>query len=260
MSNVQSRLESVKRDGYDFRIGDFISQGFTIFGKNAAMFIGYLLVSLVISMVLRFIPFLGQLASFVISGALGAGYFIVAHKTYKNEHTEFSNFFDGFKDWVQLFLNTLIVTIMILIGLLPVIFFFFKNYGFDSSNLDFKDPEAISDLIKGLGVSYIFIYVLAIMLLSVFIIYSTLFIVFDKMTAWDAILASVKTVAQNIFSHIMFIIVWIVIFIISVIPIGLGLLVTVPAFYCSIYYAWQQITLFNDDKEIEDDLMNHLIE
>lgn len=260
MSNVQSRLETVKRDGYDFRIGDFISQGFTIFGKNAAMFIGFLLVSIVISIVLRFIPILGQLASFVISGALGAGYFIVAHKTFKNEHTEFSNFFDGFKDWVQLFLNSLIVTIMIVIGLLPVIFFFVKNIGFDSSNLDLQDPEAISDLIKGLGVSYIFIYILTIMLLSVFIIYSALFIVFDKMTAWDAIMASTKVVSQNIFSHIAFLILWIVIFIISVIPIGLGLLVTVPAFYCSIYYAWQEITRFNEDREIEDDLLNHLID
>jgi hypothetical protein len=260
MSNVQSRLETAKREGYNFRIGDFISQGFTIFGKNAAMFIGFLLVSIVISIVLRFIPLLGQLVSFVISGALGAGYFIVAHQTFKNEHTEFSNFFDGFKDWVQLFLNSLIVTFMIVLGLLPAIVFFIKSYGLDLSSIDLQDPEAISDLIKGFGVLYIFLYFLAIILLAIFIIYSALFIVFDKMNAWDAIVASAKIVSQNIFSHIIFFMAWIFIFIISAIPIGLGLLVTVPAFYCSIYYAWQEITRYNDDREIDDDLLNHLIE
>lgn len=260
MSNVQSRLDSVKRDGYDFQIGDFISKGFSIFGKNAAMFIGFLMVSVVISIVLRFIPLLGQLVSFVISGAMGAGYFIVAHKTYRNEQAEFSNFFDGFKDWVQLFLNTLIVTFIVLIGFLPAIIFFVKSYGFDSSAIDLQDPEAISDLIKGFGVLYIFLYALAIMLFSVFVIYAALFIVFDKMTAWDAIVASVKTVSQSIFSHIIFLIVWIIILIVSALPLLLGLLATVPAFYCSIYYAWQDITRYNDDNEVEDDLLNHLIE
>jgi hypothetical protein len=40
----------------------------------------------------------------------------------------------------------------------------------------------------------------------------------------------------------------------------LGLVVTVPAFYCSIYYAWQDITRYENEEINNDDLMDHLID
>jgi hypothetical protein len=261
MSNVQNRLENIKRDGYDFRMGEFISQGFTIFGKNAGMFIGFLLVSITISIILSFIPLLGQLVSIVISGAMSAGYFIVAHKTYKNDYSSFSNFFDGFQDLGQLFLNTLIMILIYVIGCIPIIIFFVKNFASGDSSLDFDDPESVADLIRAFGGLYILLYALGIILLSIFVIYTILFIVFDKMTAFNAIGASMTTVSKNIFSHIGFLILWLIILMISAIPIFLGLLVTVPAFYCSIYYAWQEITRYNDNEEEDaDGLLNHLID
>jgi hypothetical protein len=259
MSNVKSRLETISREGYDFRIGDFISQGFTIFGKNAAMFIGFLMVSIVISIVLKAMPYLGDLISFVTSGAFGAGYFIVAHKTYRNDYTDFSHFFDGFKDWLPLFLNTLLVTAMLLIELIPAIIFFAKNYGF-GSGFNFQDPEELRDLIENFGGLYVGLYVISILLLSLFVIYSSLFIVFDKMNVFDALGASAKIVSKSLFGHIIFMLVWMMIILVSCIPLFLGLLATVPAFYCSIYYAWQDITRYENEEINNDDLMDHLID
>jgi hypothetical protein len=259
MSNVRSRLEAVKREGYSFRLGEYISQGFTIFGKNAAMFIGFALVSLLITLILRFIPYLGQLVSFCISGALGAGYFIVAHKTYRNEYADFSNFFDGFKDWLQIFLNTLIVTALLVVGLLPPIIFFFKNYGLDG-DFSFQDSENISEFVQNFGLAYILLFFLVVIILSLLVMYAVLFIVFDKLNVVDALVWSAKIVVQNLLLHFIFVIIWGLIVAVSCIPLLLGLVVTVPAFYCSIYYAWQDITRHENEELNNDDLMDHLID
>ena len=40
MSNVQSRLQSIDQNGYNFKLGDYISGSFNLFGRNAGLFIG----------------------------------------------------------------------------------------------------------------------------------------------------------------------------------------------------------------------------
>jgi hypothetical protein len=223
------------------------------------MFIGFLMVSIVISIVCKAMPYLGDLISFLTSGALGAGYFIVAHKTYRNEYTDFSNFFDGFKDWLQLFLNTLLTIAILLVGLLPAIIFFAKNYGF-GSGFNFQDPEELRDLIQNFGGLYFGLYGIVIILIALLVIYSSLFIVFDKMNVFEAIGASAKIVSKRLLGHFLFMFAWSMILFISCIPLFLGLLATVPAFYCSIYYAWQDITRYENDDISNDDLMDHLID
>ena len=111
MTQNPIRVEAILNRGYSFELSQYISKGFNIFNRNAGLFIGYLLVYFAISIGLSLIPILGQLASVVISGALMAGYFIVADKTEKGEYVEFSNFFDGFKSLTPLFLSTLFLVL-----------------------------------------------------------------------------------------------------------------------------------------------------
>jgi uncharacterized membrane protein len=258
MSKVKSRLESISREGFDFRIGEFISQGFTIFGKNAAMFVGFLMLSTVVAVLSKSMIYIGDLASFITNGAWGAGYFIVAHKTYRNQNADFSNFFDGFKNFLPLFLNTLLVSALFLVGLIPALVFFAKNYGF-GTGFNFQNPDELSELVQNFGLLYAGLYIVAMLLLSLFVIYSSLFIVFDKMNVFDALGSSAKIVYKSLFSHIIFVFIWLLILMVSCIPLFLGLFATIPAFYCSIYYAWQDITRFEDNEISNDDLMDHLI-
>ena len=83
---------------------------------------------------------------------------------------------------------------------------------------------------------------------------------FDDMEAWEAIKASANTVKKQFFMHLLFCIVWGVIFIISALPLLLGLLVTVPAYAFSVYLAWRDITKYKTQYIAEeDDIMRHLI-
>jgi uncharacterized membrane protein len=92
-------------------------------------------------------------------------------------------------------------------------------------------------------------------------IYTPLFIYFDKMDAVEAMKASRKIVTRHFFEHLAFFIVWIFIIGISALPLGLGLLVTMPALNCAMYYAWADITNYykEDMTDTSDDLLRHLI-
>lgn len=255
MSQNPNRLETVLSNGYNFQLSQYISKGFNIFGKNAGMFIGYLLVYFAISIGLSIIPILGQLASLVISGALLAGYYIVADKTERGEHVEFSNFFDGFKSLTPLFIGTLLLIVMAIALMIPFFIIVFFKFGIESLSGDGSFPDfGILDFIV---IAAVFIGVLYI---SVSFIYMTLFIVFDKMDAWAAMMASRKIVEKNFILHVLFFIVWGFIIMLSALPFGLGLLATIPAFYCSVYAAWADITDFYNEPSEEDDIMRHLID
>jgi uncharacterized membrane protein len=263
MSNVQSRLEAISQNGYNFRLGDYISQGFSIFGKNAGLFIGYLIVYFMISIVLALIPLLGSIGSFLISGALVAGFFIVAEKTDKGDYVSFSNFFDGFKDWANLFVVILLSGLFTVFALIPAFTYIIMAVGLenlaslittpDIDNNPFSDLTAINILI-------FFVLMFAGMLVGILFIYAPMFVVLERMQIWESMVASAKIVSKNIFMHLLFFIVWIFIFLISIIPLGLGLLATIPAFQCSLYAAWKQITGYGQIEKDEDELLNHLID
>jgi uncharacterized membrane protein len=98
-------------------------------------------------------------------------------------------------------------------------------------------------------------------LVGLLFIYAPLFVYFEELSAWDAIVASAKIVSKNIFMHLILGIVWAFIMLISVIPLGLGLLATVPAYFCSVYVAWRDITGYStEDVADDDDILRHLID
>jgi uncharacterized membrane protein len=262
MSNVQSRLDAISQNGYNFRLGDYISQGFNIFGKNAGLFIGYLLVYFMISIVLGLIPLIGSIGSLLISGALAAGFIIVAEKTAKGDYVSFSNFFDGFKDWVNLFLVGLISGLLVVLAVIPAIAYLFITIGLDG--LVGGGFDGYSNPFSALTAINILIFILLIfaaLFVAIFFIYAPLFVVFEKMQAWDSIVASAKLVSKNIVMHFIFLIAWLFIFLISAIPLGLGLLVTIPAYQCALYAAWSNITNYEKANQTdEDELLKHLID
>ena len=260
MSNVQSRLESVSQNGYNYRLGDYISQGFSLFGKNAGMFIGYVVIYSVISFGLAIIPLLGQITSLLISSTLTAGFYIVAHQTFENKHTEFSNFFDGFKQWSQLFVVGLLGALLVILAMIPAIVYIISAIGF-SGLAEAGEYDGALSLMAGVNLLIFFILILFGAIVAILFVYAPLFVLFDNLSPVDAIKASAKVVSKNILMHVLFGIVWGIILFISVLPLFLGLLVTVPAYFCSIYAAWRDITKYNsEDAKDDDEILRHLID
>jgi hypothetical protein len=260
MNQNPDRLENVLDNGYDFQLGNYISRGFNIFGKNAGMFIGYLFIYFCITFALALIPILGQIASGLISSSLIAGYFIVADKTDRGENAQFSNFFDGFQSWGQLVVAAILTGLLALALCIPFIIYVMVRFGTAILTRN-VDSDSLSSF-GALDVIAIIAFFVAIFYLSISFIYTGLFIVFDKMESWAAMMASRKLVEKNMLMHFFFLFAWGFIIIISALPLGLGLLVTIPAAYCSMYVAWADITNYHEEFEVspEDDIMRHLID
>jgi uncharacterized membrane protein len=253
MTQRSNQLDNVISNGYDFQLSSYISRGFHIFGRNPGYFIGYFIVYLAIVIILSIIPLFGQIASSLIGGALLAGFYIVADRIERNEEVTFANFFEGFRSWAPLFLGEIFkVLLMIALCIPPLIYFSAKlglNFKFEATDLGTTD-------------SFVFIaFFLVLMFAFLFYMYTPFFIIFDKRDAWSAMEMSRKTVAKNIFSHILFVIAWLFILLLSALPLGLGLFVTVPACYCSMYAAWAEITDYHTEpSDDSDDLLRHLID
>ena len=254
---TSDRLEAILDNDYRFQFGEYISKGFNIFGRNAGMFIGFLIVSSMITTIVSIIPLLGLIILLLISGALSVGNYIVADKTDRNEETQFGNFFDGFKHWVPLMLNILLQAAIYVAIFLPLIFYIATTIGLSSiTQGERPDFSGIGGL---LGLVVMAVFCLLIYVAYCFI-YSPFFIVFDKMDAWEAMQMSRKFVGKHFFTHFLFFLVWGIILFISALPLLLGLVVTIPAMSCSLYAAWADITDYRIEKTEDDELMRHLID
>ncbi len=254
MAQIPDRVQSAIDNGYDFQFGQYISNGFNLFGKNAGLFIGYLLVYFAISLGLGLIPILGMIVSLMITGALVAGNYIVADKTARGEPVTFSNFFDGFQSWVPLFIVTLLTIVIVGALMIPFGAYMFTKIGFASLSYGERPDFGAIDILVFL------LFFAAVLYLSVSLIYAALFVVMDKLDSWQAMMTSLKLVGKQFWMHLLFMFVMGLIIIISALPLGLGLLATIPAYYCAVYSAWADITDYHKEVAEDDDILRHLID
>jgi len=141
--------------------------------------------------------------SILLMHPLAAGFLLVASYLTSGKEVIFENFFDGFKHFAGLVLFTLIAGILIFLGFIALI-------------------------LPG-------IY------LSVGYIFTPFYIVFARMNFWDAMESSRKLVHREWFSIFGFIIVLVLINFLGLLAFGLGLLITVPLSYCTLYAAFDDI-------------------
>jgi hypothetical protein len=235
---ITPALQEKIDNGYDFRIGYYISEGFSIFSKNAGGFIGYGILAFLLSMLCAFIPF----ANFLIPPCLIVGFFLVAKKINKGEHTEFSDFFRGFDFFGQIALYQLVWIGIIILVILPI-FFVLGFYGLTQAIAgSVHEIEQITS--KSLGIvwaCYILAVTFGLIYLGVALVFVTQLICFHKMNFWDAFNLSRQIITANWFAVFLFLIALFFINLLAVIPCGLGLLVTIPATYIAMYVAFEDI-------------------
>ncbi len=199
----EKKVSELIAGGYQFDMGKYISEGWDLFQKNAGAFIGFTALVLVITGVFAFIPFIGSVGQMLLVVPLNAGFYIVAGKINRGEHTEFGDFFKGFDHFGSLVLASLISGVLIVIGCILLI-------------------------IPGIYLA---------------IAYSLMvpMVVFGRMEFWPALEASRKIISKNWFSFFGFAIVLGLINLLGIICLGVGILVTIPLTYCAVFSAFNHI-------------------
>jgi uncharacterized membrane protein len=197
--NNEKDLNALIENGFEVRIGDYLNQGMEILKQNMGMFIGFTLLTILIMAILS-ATYVGTI---LVSGPIGIGFAIVAHRIAKKRNYEFGDFFKGFEFFVPLLVASLLVGIFTMIGFFLLIL------------------PGIYLAVAYSGVSYL--------------------IVFRKMEFWDAMETSRKVISKEWFSFFGFGIVLALINLAGMLALGVGLLFTIPLTACAGYAAFADI-------------------
>jgi uncharacterized membrane protein len=221
MSNFSADLSN---QDYEVKIGDYFGRGWAIFKEYAWGFILFTLVFVLINAVLAQLPHpLGMrtsdgalggginLIANILTPVLGAGYYCVAFQIARNRPKSFSDFFNGFKKFLPLFLTSLVSGLLIGLGLLLLI-------------------------VPGiyLAVSYMF---------------AQLFVIDKNMDFWPAMETSRKLITKKWFAFLGLGILLLLLVLAGVLVFGIGVLVTVPLAACVLAAAYEDIVGLNSVAE-----------
>jgi hypothetical protein len=254
MDNFPNKIRDIINNGYEFKLGDYISRGFALMQANLGGFIGYFLVYALITMVLAFIPFVGSLASMVITPVLTIGPYHVAHLMDKGKMPDFNAFFKGFDRLGDLFL-TYILQVLVLIGaMLPGIILAITTLG--ASFIENMDSGDFGDINFGMvGIAFLLIMI-PVAYFAVSYSWSLPLVWFYNMKPWPALEASRKLIGKQWFMLFLFLLVCGLIAASGLILLGVGILFTAPAMSLAHYAAFADVTKLNEE-DTETDIIDH---
>ncbi len=256
-NNFKEKIDDLIANGYDFRFGEYISQGFNIFGKYVGGFIGFIIIYIVITSFLGVIPLLGQLISMVVAPPLIMGIYIVAHKIQNEEKPEFGDFFKGFDHFGQLVMTNLVMYLLILLACIPFMAAVFSS-GIMQAVMS-EDPAEILDASSNFPVWSV-VLLLPVFYLTFAYAWSNMFVVFFNVDFWTALEASRKVVTKKWLIIFLFLVVTTFIAMLGVVGFVIGIIVTVPVAMIAIYVAFADVTDLNREQEEGDELLDHLID
>lgn len=187
----------------EIKSGDYFRAGWEIFKKFPGGFIGYFIITLVITFALNSVPKIGGLITFVIAVPLHAGFFVVSAKLLKDQVPEFGDFFSGFKFFPQLALLGIVSSIIILLGFICLI---------------------VPGIYLAVG------YAFALML------------VLDRgLDFWPAMETSRRSVQTGWFKIFGLFLLLLLLNLAGILALGVGLLVTAPLSHCILTVAYDDI-------------------
>ncbi len=242
-----SKFDHLIENGYSFNMGQYFSEGWELFKKEAGSFIGFGILMIIMVFIVSFLPGV-SLVSGILSSCLGAGIFIFC-RGIRNGNQEFGMFFNGFNYFVQILLYSLVLllfyipaiilifTVMIPFELLPELF------------SGMSDPEYFAEEFAYIMEGRIGIFIGVGLLVFIMAIYLTVsysfvipLIVDEEMKFWDAMETSRKIVAKQFFSYLgMYILLGIILMLGVIVTCGLGYFVVTPIYVCILFAAYDSI-------------------
>jgi uncharacterized membrane protein len=211
-----TKLETLLNRNYEIKIGEYISKGLEVFKQCFGSMIGFFFLTFAITLVLGFIPILGNIATTLIVAPLMAGFTFVGLAVIRKQPYVFKDFFKGLsnKYFLQIFLISLVGGAITALGFLLLI-------------------------IPGIyiAVSYSFAVQIAI----------------DwELDFWEALEASRKLISKNWFSMFGFILVLTLINMAGILLLGVGIIFTAPLTICALLVAYDDILGNHNEPQLSE--------
>lgn len=237
-------LSSLLANGYETHSTEYIKKGFELFKQDIGSFIGFLFIVAILEGLISVIPFIKGFAGPILAPVF-AGSFIVAKMIDKGEPHMFSNFFDGTKKYKELFLVTLLPTLLMALIFLVVGGWTYFKISFLGLKPDFT----------GMGMNSLSSYagfagrgmlaVLIVVVISILFMLSNFLVLFENFQPVRALDISTKLVSKKFFNWLGFILLLILFNLAGLICLVVGLFVTIPSSVCALYVAYEDVVGLN---------------
>lgn len=264
-------FKSLIEEGFIFDSRRYIFEAWALFKQNATSYLGFVVLSTTIQLTLSFVPSIGSiLGTFVVSPALGLGYYLATHQIKSTGSAAFSDFFGGFQYIVQVSLLTGLTYAIYLLVLSPTLFNFYQSGLLEWYQQLLDNPlEAPTDLpdLPQKTSTVFFLNLIPLVFLSIAFVFSTQFLIFYKVNFLKALEYSRALVTKKWWAVFRMILSFISLFFVAYFPIALiatlipslgvfllALLVIaayflIPVLYIALYIAFADITQMTQDQE-----------
>lgn len=215
---------------------DWYKKGWKIFRADIANWVLMALIFGVIAIVLSFIPFIGAVAFYLIVPLLMGGMLYSAQKADQGQATDIMDIFAMFKDEQRR-------TPLVILGLLMLAVGFVMMVIMGGMMFASVDSMATGDLsgMPSIGMGGLLIAILVGILSAMLFMFATPLVMFQKMSAIDAVKNSFMACVKNFPAFIIFMIIYTLLAIVAAIPFGLGLLILLPVTVAAVYVAYKNI-------------------
>lgn len=218
----------------------WFTQGYSLLGKGIGVSVGITLVYLLLMFVLGLIPII-NLVSYLLGPVFFAGFMIAAHRAYTEQTIQFSDLFAGFSKNLG---SLIIVSLLYLLGMLVsfaiagiIAAIVFGGGFFEALSSGNAEPTALATsfaLFGLVGMAFVIPVLMALWFAP------ALVVLHDKGPV-SAMKLSFSGCLKNVLPFLLFGFVVFFVMAISAIPVGLGLLFTLPAGFYSTYAAYRDI-------------------
>jgi uncharacterized membrane protein len=218
---------------------EWIREGWGLMQGSMGTWIGIGVIWFVITFVLQFVPILGPLALTLLMPVLIAGTMLACREKARGGDIGVGHLFAGFSNrlgtlmmlGVIYFLIVMFVSVIIVVCVgLTVGFSYFSYYS--SGTFKFTPILLLPILLACLFI---------IPLVLVQWLTPQLVVLHEELTAWEAYKLATRGVLRNILPFTVNGIIFFGIIILALIPLGLGLLITIPLTFCIFYAAYRDI-------------------
>jgi len=241
----QNKIDDLIENGYEMKVSEYISGGIQMVKDNLGLFVGFTIVTFIISSMAGMIPF----GSVAVGAPLGAGFIIAANKISKGYEIEFSDFFKGFDYFGQLVVSSILFILLFAALAIPSGIFIASMVALDFDG----DVAVLFTIIFGFSI------LAAVLYFAVSFMWAPHLIVFGKKKAWESMETSHKIIKNDFWNFIGFGVMLGLMNLAGLLCFGFGLLFTIPASACALYLAFEDVTemrIENGSGYIE----NHLVE
>lgn len=223
----------------------WIKDAFNLFMQSPLIWIVLLVIWMVIVMGLSLIPFL-SIILYIISPIFTGGIMLGCDALNRNDSLSIGHLFAGFKhNTSQLaglgVIQLIGISLILLVAALP---FLLLGMASSSDIMNILNPETMPDESALIIMMLYFLIVLALEIpLIMGIWFAPSLIVLHDMNAWDAFKMSFRGCLSNIIPFLIYGLIFLVLAVVALIPVGLGMIILMPVMIISMYSSYRSVFL-----------------